>query len=1038
MRPRPAPMPWLLMLTILAGASRSPRADVTAAEPPRPNIIFIMSDDMGWSDLGCYGGEIATPTLDSLAGDGVRFTQFYNTARCCPTRASLLTGLYAHQAGIGHMMDDRGLDGYRGDLNRRCVTVAEVLRTAGYRTYMAGKWHVTKTIDPADEAGKHNWPLQRGFDRFYGTIHGAGSFFDPNSLTRDNALISPYADPEYETDEFYYTDAINDHAVRFVREHAVDHGDQPFFMYVAHTAPHWPMHAKIADIDKYRGKYDAGYDAIRAARMQRLAAMGLVDPDWELTPQRGGAWADVEDREFETRCMEVYAAMIDCLDQGIGRLVSELKRTGQFDHTVILFFHDNGGCAEAMGRRQQNPAPRHRGDRPSLPPLDPDHLQTDMIPRQTRDGFPMRQGYGVLPGAADTYHGYGEAWANVSNTPFREYKHWVHEGGISTPLIAHWPQGIPATRQGLTEPQPAHLIDLMATAVDLAGAEYPRRFDGYDIVPMEGVSLTPAFSGEPLGRPGPIFWEHEGNRAVRDGRWKLVAKGPGGPWELYDMRADRTETRDLAAAHPERTAKMVRQWEAWADRAGVLPWIWQTPYVRQTRADPEQPADNPGQTANDPGQPAKGSGQPAKGSGQPAVDAERVPSAGQSSARWRDDAAAYARLMSQVKWTPAAETMPDRRGGFFEKGKQYTGVPYSSVRSVGRYVGFDISLGTFLAAVENPLSVVYTENLAGKVPNAASYYGKVCSSYTSYALQCAIWEVSRLHGPEARDGVTLVDPPVARSVRVGDIVYTPPRPGSHVEIVTAVTTDEQGEVTHVRVEESRPLTTRTTDYPAADFDAHLAARDRQLFRITDLDGWRGDNRAEDFRFPNYRADADPPAINRTLLLDLGDWVPYQQGQPVKFHVMDRDSRGVRSLVIRRGREVVETIGLDGTGLWERVFEDCGDYTAEVVFADGSSSQACEFAICDLELRLPPEPVSLDRPWEIGFESDNIDVIAVYLYNEADSYGRHPLFLSDEQRKRGTYTVPANLLKKAGDVQVWLIGEHRYGRLKTRKDIAVMD
>lgn len=1008
MRPRHAPIPWLLIFTILAGAWRLPGVDVAAADPPRPNIIFIMSDDMGWSDLGCYGSEIATPTLDSLAGDGVRFTQFYNTGRCCPTRASLLTGLYAHQAGIGHMMDDRGLDGYRGDLSRRCVTVAEVLRTAGYRTYMSGKWHVTKTINPADEAGKHNWPLQRGFDRFYGTIHGAGSFFDPNSLTRDNTLISPYADPEYETDEFYYTDAINDHAVRFVREHAIGHGDQPFFMYVSHTAPHWPMHAKMADLDKYRGKYDAGYDATRAARMKRLAAMGLVDPDWELTPQRGGAWADVEDREFETRCMEVYAAMIDCLDQGIGRLVSELKRTGQFDNTLILFFQDNGGCAEGMGRRRQNPAPRHRADRPSRPPLDPEHLQTDMIPKQTRDGFPMRQGYGVLPGAADTYHGYGEAWANVSNTPFREYKHWVHEGGISTPLIAHWPRGIPASRRGRHEPQPSHLIDLMATSVDLAGADYPREFAGHDILPMEGVSLTPAFSGEPLRRPGPIFWEHEGNRAVRDGKWKLVAKGPGGPWELYDMQADRTETQDLAAVHPGRTVEMVRQWEAWADRAGVLPWIWQTPYVRQAPID----------------------------SAPPTVDPEKKPADGQSSARWRDDAATYARLMSQVKWTPVAPTMPDRRGGFFEKGKQYTGVPYSSVRSVGRYVGFDISLGTFLAAVENPLSVVYTENLAGKVPNAASYYGKVCSSYTSYALQCAIWEVSRLHGPDARDGVTSVEPPVAQSARVGDIIYTPPRPGSHVEVVTAVTTDERGKVTRVRVEESRPLTTRTTDYPAADFDAHLSARDRQLFRITDLDAWRGDNRAEAFRFPNYQADADPPAINRALLLDLGDWVPYQQGQPVKFHVMDRDSRGVRALVIRRDGEVSETIELDGTGLWERVFEGCGDYTAAVVFADGSSSQPCEFAVCDLELRLPSEPVSVDQPWEIGFTSDNIDVIAVYLYNEADSYGRHPLFLSDEQRKRGVFTVPANLLKQAGDVQVWLIGEHRYGRLKVRHDIAV--
>lgn len=541
------------------------------AEAPRPNIILIMSDDMGWSDLGCYGSEIATPHLDSLARRGVRFTQFYNTARCCPTRASLLTGLYAHQAGIGHMMDDRGFDAYRGDLNRRCVTIAEVLRTAGYRSYMCGKWHVTKKINPDGEADKHNWPLERGFDRFYGTIHGAGSFFDPNSLARDNTLISPYADPEYQPEEFYYTDAINDHAARFVGDHARDHADAPFFMYVSHTAPHWPLHAKRADIAKYKGKYDAGYDAIRAARLKRLKSLGLADPEWELAPQRGGAWGDVEDRDFEIRCMEVYAAMIDCLDQGIGRLIAELKHTDQFDNTLILFFQDNGGCAEGMGRGRNNPAPRVRAEKPSLPPLPADYLQPAMIPKQTRDGYPMRQGYGVMPGAADSYHGYGEAWANVSNTPFREYKHWVHEGGISTPLVAHWPKGIPASRHNALESQPGHLIDLMATCVELAGATYPREFQGDAIQPMEGVSLVPAFAGRPLDRSRPIFWEHEGNRAIRSGDWKLVSKHPG-DWELYNMAADRSETHDLARQHPDRVKTLADQWQAWADRVGVQPW----------------------------------------------------------------------------------------------------------------------------------------------------------------------------------------------------------------------------------------------------------------------------------------------------------------------------------------------------------------------------------------------------------------------------------------------------------------------------------
>ena len=548
------------------------------AAPARPNIILIMSDDMGWSDLGCYGGEIETPNLDALAENGVRFTQFYNTARCCPTRATLLTGLYPHQAGIGHMMEDKGLDSYRGDLNRNCVTIAEVLKPAGYRTYMVGKWHVTKTIRPAGDEGKHNWPLQRGFDRYYGTITGAGSFFDPSTLVRDNTLISPYADPEYSPKEYYYTDALSEQAARFIGEHAREHAGTPFFLYAAFTAAHWPMHAKEADIAKYKGRYDGGYDSIRAERVAKQRRLGLIDPRWQLTPQRGGAWSEVPDREFELRCMEVYAAMIDCLDQGIGRIIAELKRTGQDENTLVLFLQDNGGCAEGMGRSTNNPAPRDRAEKPSLPPLADDYLQPDMIPKQTRDGYPMRQGYGVLPGAGDTFHGYGEAWANVSNTPFREYKHWVHEGGISTPLIAHWPAGIATERRNVLEQQPAHLIDLMATCVDLAEATYPTVYQDQKIKPLQGVSLVPAFSGRDLSRQEPIFFEHEGNRAVRDGQWKLVAKGPQGSWELYDMAADRTEMHNLAAEQPERVKSMAAAWESWARRAEVIPWIWGPPY----------------------------------------------------------------------------------------------------------------------------------------------------------------------------------------------------------------------------------------------------------------------------------------------------------------------------------------------------------------------------------------------------------------------------------------------------------------------------
>ena len=570
---RPIMKPFILLLSALLLSLSSPAAE-------KPNIILIMCDDVGYSDIGCYGGEIETPNLDALAKGGVRFSQFYNTARCCPTRASLLTGLYAHQAGIGHMVDDWSTkvgESYAGDLSQKSVTIAEVLKTAGYATYMTGKWHVTKISKPQTEAEKHNWPLQRGFDRFYGTIHGAGSFFDPNTLTRDNTYISPFADAEYQPNEYYYTDAINDHAARFVTEHAKSNPEKPFFMYMAHTAAHWPMHAKDADIAKYKGRYDAGYDSIRAARLEKMKHLGLLDGRWKVTPQAGD-WSQVENKAWEARCMEVYAAMLDCMDQGIGRLVETLKKNGQYDNTVIFFIQDNGGCAEGMGRKGPHQA---RSDKPTLPALTKDYLQPDMIPKQTRDGFPMRQGQGVMPGGADTYIGYGQNWANVSNTPFREYKHWQHEGGISTPLIAHWPAVMKTIKQsdkemGRLVSTPSHLIDIMATCVDLAGATYPKQHHKNVIQPMEGTSLKPFLVAPSESLPAawpqrPLFWEHEGNRAIRIGDWKLVSKHPGG-WELYNITIDRTEMNDLATQHPDRVKEMAAQWDAWAKRVGVMPW----------------------------------------------------------------------------------------------------------------------------------------------------------------------------------------------------------------------------------------------------------------------------------------------------------------------------------------------------------------------------------------------------------------------------------------------------------------------------------
>lgn len=549
--------------------SGPPRGLQTSGTNSRPNIIIMMSDDMGFSDIGCYGGEIQTPNLDSLANNGVRFTQFYNTARCCPTRASLLTGLHPHQAGIGHMMEDRGLEGYRGNLNHQCVTIPEALKSAGYRSYAVGKWHVTPGHTARTLTNRFNWPLQRGFDRYYGTIHGAGSYWDPSALVRDNNLITPFNDPEYPSQNYFYTDAISDHAVRFITEHARDHGSVPFFMYVAYTAAHWPLHAKEPDIAKYKGRYDSGYQAIRNERLAKQVKLGLLPSSTKPSPTVGD-WNAVKNREFETRCMEVYAATIDCMDQGVGRILATLKQEGKLENTVIMFLQDNGGCAEPIGRGPNAP---QRSAAPTLSPMSPAEFQFGSIPKQTRDGYPVRQGYGVMPGPKDTYISYGREWANVSNTPFREYKHWVHEGGISTPLIVHWPAGLPKAQAGKLVRDPAQLPDIMATCIEVAQASYPSTYKGNAITPLEGRSFLAAARGQPSTRDA-LYWEHEGNRAVRMGDWKLVAKGPQAAWELYNLAVDRTELNDLASQEPARVQAMSAKWNAWAHRAKVLPWPW--------------------------------------------------------------------------------------------------------------------------------------------------------------------------------------------------------------------------------------------------------------------------------------------------------------------------------------------------------------------------------------------------------------------------------------------------------------------------------
>ncbi len=518
----------------------------------KPNIVLILNDDMGYSDIGCYGGEVETPALDRLAANGLRFSQFYNTARCSPSRASLLTGLHPHQTGVGILTYDSGPEGYAGNLNHQCVTIPQALKRNGYMTYMSGKWHVASSLtEPTD-----TWPLQRGFDAFYGTIIGAGSFYDPNTLTRGNDNI----EHEAHADGFFYTDAISDQAAAYIDQHARECPDQPFFTYVAYTAPHWPLHAHDADIARYKGRFDQGWDALREQRLEKLVASGILKDHWKLSerdptqPPWTAEELDQQHRAWLLRCMEVYAAQIDRMDQGIARIIETLERTGQLDDTVIIFLADNGACAE---------------DIPEGVPID-ELVDKLMIARATtRSGEPVHFGNDInrMPGPENTYQSYGTAWANLSNTPFRLYKHWIHEGGISTPFIVHWPSGI-SDRGGIRH-APGYLPDIMATILDLTGTPYPSDWDGKPIAPLEGRSLVPVFGGDAFER-GPMFWEHEGNAAVRIGQWKLVKRYPRA-WELYDLDADRTELHDLAAQHPQRVVEMAAQYDDWAARCGVIP-----------------------------------------------------------------------------------------------------------------------------------------------------------------------------------------------------------------------------------------------------------------------------------------------------------------------------------------------------------------------------------------------------------------------------------------------------------------------------------
>jgi len=513
---------------------------------------------MGYSDIACYGGEIDTPNLDRLAVKGLRYTQFYNTARCCPTRASLLTGMNPHQVGMGHMAHfDDDMDGYRGDLSKRCVTIAEVLKSGDYGTYLAGKWHVCKQLK--EEAGDcSNWPCSRGFDRFYGITGGAVSYFDPRTLTRDNESIEPPDDPDY-----FFTDDVSENACAFVADHCQAKPEQPFFLFVPYTAPHWPLQARPEDIEKYKGRFSDGWDKLREQRLKRMIASGIVQPDTKLTGRDSTqpAWEDTSDKAWQERRMEVYAAQVDSMDQGIGKILAAIENEEELDNTLVMFLSDNGASAEEIFETFY----------PYEKPAGVGLAKPLTCRAQTRDGRLMKHGNdpSVLPGDETTFQSYGVAWANLSNAPFREYKHFVHEGGIATPLIVHWPDGI--SDQGKLRHQTGQLMDLMATIVDVAGVDWPEGREGLPILPCEGSSLMDTFGNEQMERP-PLAWEHEGNCAYREGKWKLVKRWDREAWELYDMDKDRPESNDLSGDFPDLHLELIEKYQAWANRVGVIPW----------------------------------------------------------------------------------------------------------------------------------------------------------------------------------------------------------------------------------------------------------------------------------------------------------------------------------------------------------------------------------------------------------------------------------------------------------------------------------
>ncbi len=517
---------------------------ILAADPasaaPRPNVVVLLADDLGFSDLGATGSEIHTPQLDALARDGLLFTRFYVTPRCSPTRASLLTGLHPHAAGVGHLASTATAHrAYRGAIHREVATLPERLGGAGYRSYMAGKWH----LDPENDPASPDAPLARGFARYFGVMRGADDLYHPESLARDERSLP---DPG---EGFYLTDALAESAVAFVRDHRRDYPGDPFFLYLAFTAPHWPMQALAADVERYAGRYRLGWDALRDRRHRRLRELELLPAGVAPAGRdpRVPAWEEVDQGEWQRARMRAYAAMVHRMDRAVRTLMDALVETGVRDDTLILFFSDNGACAEelppwtgALRRAFGLWTPHHYGDDPALE-----------------------------PGGPESFQAYGRGWSNLSNTPFRGHKSGLYEGGIASPLIAHWPAGI-ARREGARSASPVHVVDVAATVLELAGVPDAG---------LDGVSFGDVLGGRERARPRPMVWEHEGWRAVRDGDLKAVAPWRG-DWELYDLAADPTEQRDLAAERPRELARLATHWQAWADEVGVRAWPWILPGAR--------------------------------------------------------------------------------------------------------------------------------------------------------------------------------------------------------------------------------------------------------------------------------------------------------------------------------------------------------------------------------------------------------------------------------------------------------------------------